>query len=61
MVAAAHCAFATLRLSTTNPEAARLYESLGFCRQAGDEHCTHLLKLPALPGRGLPADQEHQT
>lgn len=57
VVAAAHGAFATLRLSTTNPEAARLYESLGFCRQAGDEHCTHLLNLPALPGRGLPADQ----
>ena len=47
VVAAAHGPFTTLRLSTTNPAAARLYESLGFRRHAGDAHCTHLLELPA--------------
>jgi ribosomal protein S18 acetylase RimI-like enzyme len=47
VVAAAHGPFATLRLSTTNPAAARLYESLGFRRHAGDAHCTHVLELPA--------------
>lgn len=46
VVAAAHGPFATLRLSTANPAAARLYESLGFRRHAGDAHCTHLLELP---------------
>lgn len=47
VVAAAHGPFTTLRLSTTNPAAARLYESLGFRRHAGDAHCTHVLELPA--------------
>ena len=47
VVAAAHGPFATLRLSTTNPEAARLYESLGFRRHAGDAHCTHVMELRA--------------
>ena len=47
VVAAAHGPFATLRLSTANPAAARLYESLGFRRHAGDAHCTHLRELPA--------------
>jgi len=47
VVAAAHGPFTTLRLSTANPAAARLYESLGFRRHAGDAHCTHLRELPA--------------
>ena len=54
VVAAARGRFATLRLSTANPEAARLYESLGFRRHAGDAHCTHLMELRA-PGSS--ADQ----
>jgi GNAT superfamily N-acetyltransferase len=45
VVGAARGRFATLRLSTANPAAARLYESLGFQRHAGDAHCTHLLNL----------------
>ena len=39
--------FATLRLSTEDPAAARLYESLGFRRHEGDVRCTHLTELPA--------------
>lgn len=54
VVAAAHGRFAALRLSTASPEAARLYESLGFRRHAGDAHCTHLMELRA---PGSPADQ----
>jgi SAM-dependent methyltransferase/ribosomal protein S18 acetylase RimI-like enzyme len=45
VAAAAHGPFATLRLSTANPAAARLYEALGFRRHAGDAHCTHRLEL----------------
>jgi GNAT superfamily N-acetyltransferase len=47
VVGAARGPFATLRLSTANPAAAQLYESLGFQRHAGDAHCTHLLNLSA--------------
>jgi len=36
--------FGTLRLSTSNPAAARLYESLGF-RPVSGPHCTHLREL----------------
>jgi predicted GNAT family acetyltransferase len=49
VVAAAHGPFAMLRLSTANPEAARLYEALGFRRHAGDARCTHVLELAAVP------------
>jgi GNAT superfamily N-acetyltransferase len=49
VIAAAHGRFATLRLSTVNPEAARLYEALGFRRHAGDARCTHVLELAAVP------------
>ena len=41
---AARGRFATLRLSTRNPAAARLYESLGF-RAASQRDCTHMLSL----------------
>jgi GNAT superfamily N-acetyltransferase len=47
VVGAAHGPFTTLRLSTSNPSAARLYESRGFRRQAGDAHCTHVMELAA--------------
>src|SRR5689334_2508571 len=40
VLAAARGRFPTLRLSTTNPAAARLYESLGF-RPLTERHCTH--------------------
>lgn len=49
VVAAARGPFATLRLSTTNPHAARLYETLGFSRRAGDTHCTHVLEIAPVP------------
>jgi len=49
VIAAAHGPFAALRLSTVNPEAARLYEALGFRRHAGDARCTHVLELAAVP------------
>jgi len=42
--AAARGRFPTLRLSTTNPAAARLYESLGF-RTVTARDCTHVLTL----------------
>jgi ribosomal protein S18 acetylase RimI-like enzyme len=47
VVAAAHGPFAMLRLSTANPEAARLYEALGFRRHPADAHCTHVMELAA--------------
>ena len=46
VIEAARGPFVTLRLRTTNEAAARLYESLGFRRQAGDQHCSHLMGLP---------------
>ena len=44
VVETAHGRFDTLRLSTNNPAAARLYEALGF-RPAGGSHCTHVRDL----------------
>jgi len=43
-LAAARGRFPTLRLSTSNPAAAKLYESLGF-HPVTEDHCTHLLSL----------------
>jgi GNAT superfamily N-acetyltransferase len=37
--------FERLRLSTSNPEAARLYERLGFRPRADDGHCTHAMEM----------------
>src|SRR5882762_6981156 len=37
--------FERLRLSTSNPEAARLYERLGFHPRADGAHCTHALEM----------------
>jgi len=37
--------FERLRLSTSNPEAARLYERLGFRPRADVAHCTHALEM----------------
>ena len=41
---AARGRFRCVRLRTTNPAAARLYESLGFRPSAGQPDCTHLLE-----------------
>lgn len=45
VIAAARGSFDRLRLRTTNPEAARLYEALGFAPSAGEADCTHALDL----------------
>jgi GNAT superfamily N-acetyltransferase len=44
VIGAARGRFGTLRLSTRNPAAARLYEALGF-RPVSAPHCTHLREL----------------
>jgi GNAT superfamily N-acetyltransferase len=51
IIEAARGRFERLRLSTANPEAARLYERLGFQPQAGVAHCTHALEMSAQPER----------
>ena len=48
IIAAARGHFHTLRLSTSNPDAVRLYERLGFGRRADAAHCTHLLDMAAV-------------
>jgi GNAT superfamily N-acetyltransferase len=45
VIAAARDPFDRLRLRTANPEAARLYEALGFSPCAGEADCTHALDL----------------
>jgi GNAT superfamily N-acetyltransferase len=42
---AARGRFDVLRLRTTNPAAARLYESLGFTPSATTDDCTHVIDL----------------
>jgi GNAT superfamily N-acetyltransferase len=44
IIAAARGHFHTLRLSTSNPDAARLYERLGFRPRADVARCTHILE-----------------
>jgi len=41
VIAAARSSFWQLRLRTTNPAAARLYEALGFKRTGDEADCTH--------------------
>jgi GNAT superfamily N-acetyltransferase len=63
--------FERLRLRTVNPEAARLYENLGFRRSVGGRDCTHVMELSAAvqapgapmritrkPGEPVPAPAE---
>lgn len=45
VVDAARGRFGRLRLSTQNPEAAQLYERMGFTRSAGAPDHTHFLEL----------------
>jgi GNAT superfamily N-acetyltransferase len=47
VVDAARGRFERLHLRTTNPEAARLYERLGFERRNDVPHCSHVLQLTA--------------
>jgi len=51
IIEAARGRFERLRLSTSNPEAARLYERLGFHPRADDVHCTHAMEMSAQPQR----------
>jgi len=44
IIAAARGRFHTLRLSTSNPDAARLYERLGFRPRADIAKCTHVME-----------------
>jgi GNAT superfamily N-acetyltransferase len=44
IVAAARGRFARLHLRTNNPQAARLYERLGFVPRADVPHCSHVLE-----------------
>src|SRR5262249_35604425 len=44
IIAAARGHFHTLRLSTSNPDAARLYERLGFRPRADLAKCTHIME-----------------
>jgi len=44
IIAAARGHFHTLRLSTSNPDAARLYERLGFCPRSDIARCTHVME-----------------
>ena len=45
VIDAARGRFERLRLSTQNPEAARLYERMGFARSAGAPDHTHVMEL----------------
>lgn len=45
VIEAARGRFATLRLRTQNPQAAQLYERMGFRRSDGVGDCTHLMEL----------------
>lgn len=47
----AHGRFRELRLRTSNPAAARLYETLGFRPRVDGGDYTHLAKLATLPNR----------
>jgi GNAT superfamily N-acetyltransferase len=49
VIAAGRGSFDRLRLRTTNPEAARLYEALGFAPSGGEGDCTHALDLRVTP------------
>jgi GNAT superfamily N-acetyltransferase len=51
VIQAAQGRFDELRLRTSNPAAARLYEALGFRPRDDDGDYTHLARLAALPNR----------
>ena len=46
---AARGRFDVLRLRTTNPAAARLYESLGFTPSTAGNDCTHVIDVSEVP------------
>jgi GNAT superfamily N-acetyltransferase len=45
VIEAARGRFGQLRLRTANPEAARLYEAIGFQPSGRAADCTHIMKL----------------
>ena len=47
IVGAARISFSLLRLRTFNPDAAAFYVARGFTEVAGDEFCTHELRVGA--------------
>lgn len=49
IIEAARSHFDRVRLRTTHPTAARVYEGLGFERVRGVPRCTHILALEGLP------------
>lgn len=54
VVDAAAASFRTLRLHTSDPDAARLYERMGFRRRADVGRCTHVMELaPSTHGDAL--------
>ena len=46
VIEAAEGRFATLRLHTSNPAAARLYDAVGFSARDDGSECTHVMDLP---------------
>ena len=51
IIDAARGRFSTLRLRTSNPDAARLYERMGFARRPVEADCTHMLEIAVRSGR----------
>ena len=51
VIAAARGRFDRLRLSTRNPEAAQLYERMGFGSTEA-AHCTHVMSVPSTSSAG---------
>ena len=49
VIEAARGRFGALRLRTGNPEAARVYEALGFRSSGRVADCTHVMELPPAP------------
>jgi len=45
VIEAARGRFGELRLRTGNPEAARVYEAIGFQPSGGVADCTHIMEL----------------
>ena len=55
VIEAARGPFGALRLRTANPEAARVYEAIGFRPSGQTADCTHIMELASAPGD--PADR----
>jgi len=55
VIATARGRFDRLRLSTRNPEAAQLYERMGF-GSAEAAHCTHVMSVPSTSDAGTQSE-----